>query len=65
MNRTESSSGTTRSQGPITKARNENVRRLLIEGAWHHHRPYCPSADRRWDQASAAGLWLGPAGNRA
>ena len=31
----ESSSGTSRSQGPITKTGNGHVRRLLVEAAWH------------------------------
>jgi len=35
----ESSSGSSRSQGPITKAGNGHARRLLVEAAWHHRRP--------------------------
>jgi transposase len=35
----ESSSGSSRSQGPITKAGNTHARRLLVEAAWHHRRP--------------------------
>ena len=34
----ESSSGASRSQGPITKTGNTHVRRLLVEAAWHHRR---------------------------
>ncbi|MEY9260352.1 transposase [Brevibacterium epidermidis] len=36
----EHSSGQTRSQGPITKARNTYARKLLVEAAWSHARPY-------------------------
>lgn len=36
----EHSSGTTRSQGSITKAGNSYARRLLVEAAWQHDRPY-------------------------
>lgn len=36
----EHSSGGTRSQGSITKAGNTYLRRLLVEAAWHHARPY-------------------------
>src|SRR5574340_1833870 len=39
---TESSSGTSRSQGGVTKTGNGHARRLLIEAAWHHRRPYRP-----------------------
>jgi transposase len=36
----ESSSGERERRGPITKAGNRHVRRLLVEAAWHHrHRP--------------------------
>jgi transposase len=35
----ESSSGNSRRQGPITKAGNTHARRLLVEAAWHHQRP--------------------------
>jgi Transposase IS116/IS110/IS902 family len=37
---TESSSGGSRSQGSITKTGNSHARRLLIEAAWHHRKPY-------------------------
>src|SRR5437588_1162854 len=37
---TESSSGGSRSQGSITKTGNAHARRLLIEAAWHHRKPY-------------------------
>ena len=35
----ESSSGTLRRRGPITKAGNGHARRLLVEAAWHQRRP--------------------------
>src|ERR1700758_3923853 len=64
---TESSSGATRSQGSITKTGNGHVRRLLIEAAWHHRKPYQPSSPtlrRRWDAASPAARARGPLANR-
>ncbi|MDJ0420580.1 IS110 family RNA-guided transposase [Rhodococcus opacus] len=63
---TESSSGTSRSQGAITKTGNGHARRLLIEAAWHHRRPYRPGVDlrRRWDKASPAARARGQRGNR-
>lgn len=36
----EHSSGTTRAQGSITKAGNSYARRLLVEAAWQHARPF-------------------------
>lgn len=36
----EHSSGSSRSQGAITKAGNTYARRLLVEAAWQHDRPY-------------------------
>jgi transposase len=36
---TESSSGSSRSRGSITKTGNSHARRLLVEAAWHHARP--------------------------
>jgi transposase len=36
----EESSGQSRHQGPITKAGNTYARKLLIEAAWQHRRPY-------------------------
>ena len=36
----EHSSGPNRSLGPITKTGNTHARRLLVEVAWHHYRPY-------------------------
>ena len=39
----EQSSGGRRRQGSITKTGNTHARRLLVEAAWHHRRPYRPS----------------------
>jgi transposase len=64
---TESSSGQHRSQGGITKTGNTHARRLLIEAAWHHRRPYThPSAlmRSRWEAATPAARARGQAGNR-
>jgi transposase len=44
----EHSSGGKRSRGPITKAGNGHVRRLMIEAAWHYrHRPSVMSLKKR------------------
>lgn len=53
---TEYSSGDTRAQGGLTKTGNGHVRRLLIESAWHHRKPYRPSQRlrRRWATATPA-----------
>jgi transposase len=51
---TESSSGTTRSQGGITKTGNSHARRLLIEAAWHHRPRYRPGAELRRRQNAAS-----------
>jgi transposase len=64
---TEHSSGASRSQGSITKTGNTHARRLLVEAAWHHRRPYDnPSRlmRSRWDMASAEARTRGHAGNR-
>lgn len=53
----ESSSGTARRQGAITRAGNTFARRLLVEAAWHHLRDYGrPSVAlrARWAKAPAA-----------
>ena len=62
----ESSSGSTRSQGPITKTGNTHVRRLLVEAAWHHRTKYQARAvmRARWDKAPAAARARGHEGNR-
>ncbi len=62
----EYSSGTTRSQGGLTKTGNGHARRLLVEAAWHHRKPYRPVAAlrRRWAAASPAARARGQAANR-
>jgi transposase len=61
----EHSSGASRSQGPITKTGNSHVRRLLVEAAWHHRKPYRPTAvlRRRWQLAPPAAVARAQAGN--
>ena len=61
----EYSSGTSRTQGAITKTGNGHARRLLVEAAWHHRRRYQPGVvlRRRWDAASPAARARGHAGN--
>ena len=63
---TEYSSGTSCSQGSITKTGNGHARRLLVEAAWHHRQPYRPGVDlrRRWDAASPAARARGQQANR-
>jgi transposase len=64
---TESSSGTKRVQGGITKTGNGHARRLLVEAAWHHRKPYRgPSLDlrRRWERAPAAAAARAHAANQ-
>jgi transposase len=63
---TESSSGATRIQGGLTKTGNGHARRLLVEAAWHHRKPYRPSVQlrRRWDAASPAARVRGQQANR-
>jgi transposase len=64
---TESSSGGTRSQGSITKTGNSHARRLLVEAAWHHRKPYRTPGTvmrSRWDQAPAAARTRGHQGNQ-
>ena len=63
---TEYSSGATRSQGGLTKTGNGHARRLLVEAAWHHRKPYRPVAAlrRRWAVASPAARARGQAANR-
>jgi transposase len=48
---TEYSSGAQRAQGSITKTGNSHARRLLVEAAWHHRKPYRPSRALRARQA--------------
>ncbi len=61
----EHSSGASRSQGGITKTGNSHARRLLVEAAWHHRKPYRPTAvlRRRWEQAPPAAVARAQAGN--
>lgn len=63
---TEYSSGSSRSQGGVTKTGNSHVRRLLIEAAWHHRRQYRVSKQlqARFDRAPAPVRERGDAGNR-
>ena len=64
---TECSSGTSRSQGGITKTGNGHARRLLVEAAWKHRARYQPSSRgirRRWDLAGSAARQRGHAGNQ-
>ncbi len=64
---TESSSGSSRSQGGINKTGNGHARRLPVEAAWHHRQPYRhPGVDlrRRWDLASPAARARGAQANR-
>lgn len=42
----EQSSGQARHQGPITKAGSKYARKLLVEAAWVHRRPYARPGDR-------------------
>lgn len=63
----EYSSGSSRSQGSITKAGNTHVRRLLIESAWHHRKSYStsgPTLRARWAKVDPALKARGHAGNR-
>jgi transposase len=63
---TEYSSGDTRTQGGLTKTGNSHVRRLLIESAWHHRKPYRPSQRlrRRWETATPTVRARGHVANR-
>jgi transposase len=62
----EHSSGTSRSQGSITKTGNSHARRLLVEAAWQHRARYLPGKTirDRWELASPAARARGDAGNR-
>jgi transposase len=62
----EYSSGSTRSQGGVTKTDNSLARRLRVEAAWHHRRRYRPgrALRKRWDAASPAARARGQARNR-
>jgi transposase len=62
----EYSSGARRVQGSITKTGNSHARRLLVEAAWHHRKPYRPSREliRRQDGQPPAVRARAEAGNR-
>lgn len=62
----EYSSGDSRTQGGLTRTGNTHARRLLIEAAWHHRKPYRPGEvmRRRWNAATPAARVRGQAGNR-
>jgi transposase len=64
----ETSSGSRRSQGAITKTGNTHARRLLVEAAWHHRRPLRrPSREleqRRQGQPAAVRARADQAGRR-
>ncbi len=62
----EHSSGTSRSQGSITKTGNSHARRLLVEAAWHHRARYVAGKTLRdrWDLAGPAARARGDAGKR-
>jgi transposase len=49
----ESSSGTQRRLGPITKSGSQHARRLLVEAAWHYRRPPGVSTNLRRRQTGA------------
>jgi transposase len=62
----EYSSGTSRSQGGLTKTGNGHVRRLLVESAWHHRKRYQPGSRLRlcWERATPAVRARSHAANR-
>lgn len=63
----EYSSGTSRSQGSITKTGSGHARRFLVEAAWHHRKIYRAPGQVmriRWAKASPAARAHGHAGNR-
>ena len=62
----EQSSGSRRAQGSITKTGNSHARRLLVEAAWHHRKPYRPSRElrARQDRQPAVVRERADAGNR-
>jgi transposase len=62
----EDSSGERDSRGPLTKTGNQHARRLLIEAAWHHRKPYRPTQTlrARWAKSTPAAARRGDQGNR-
>jgi transposase len=64
---TENSSGNSRSQGSITKTGNTHARRLLVEAAWQHAKPYRTPGKTmrdRWELAPAPARLRGHQGNQ-
>ena len=63
---TEHSSGESSNRGPITRAGNGHARRLLVEAAWHHRKPYRvgKTLQHRWQQATPAAAARGDKANR-
>ena len=64
---TEHFSAGSRSQGSITKTGNTHARRLLVEAAWHHAKPYRTpglTMTARWELAGPAAKARGHASNR-
>lgn len=62
----EYSTGASRKQGGITKTGNGHARRLLVEAAWNHRKPYRPGSAtmrRRFAAAPAAAQVRGHTGN--
>ena len=51
----EQSSGPSRHQGPITKAGSRYARKLLVEAAWQHRRPYARPGPRILNQLDLVG----------
>jgi len=64
---TENSSGGSRSQGSITKTGNSHARRLIVEAAWHHAKPYRTPGKTmrdRWELAPGRARLRGHEGNQ-
>ena len=64
---TEHSSGNSRFQGSITKTGNSHARRLLVEAAWQHAKPYRTPGKTmrdRWELAPAPARLRGHQGNQ-
>jgi transposase len=53
-------------QGGLTRTGNSHVRRLLIEAAWHHRKPYRPGRRlrQRWETATPAARARGQQANQ-
>lgn len=61
----ESSTGESVSRGPITRAGNGHVRRLLIESAWHHARGHRPLSAQSLADARGVPAEVAEAAERA